>query len=428
MGVSVRFRELTEQDLPAVLEIRNHEDTLKWLHTQEAYTIEQAVEWFRTDRPEWLAIEDGDSGEFVGYVRTGHKDVVNRTMSIGMDIAPSARGKGHVWKAYKALREIGRDMGLQAFTGRVLHENVRALKVDKHVGFYETDTTDIDVGVRLDVSDPIPRHTGRSAKVIACWAGTRREPPKTIADYLNVLKCTCAKELTLDQGMPVDTLLVHNYPLANDPILDDAAFKANMDFLYSMHGQETPNGRIYVLERPNIGISFGAYDHAFRTLHHAYDSWFFVEDDCIQLADNVFKIALETMIRIGGQQIGFVGMCGGIGHPGAPHCSGGVGVTTREILYKVREQTIAEDLQYPILPHWRITDRRGVSAHEGMSEVPFTNMIHRLGYRLVEYPEKEAMLEWQRIGTRGAGPIKVNSQEVRDELLSECLGILEDNK
>ena len=88
----VKLRELTENDLPFLLEVRNHESTRKNLENDSTFTIEQCKNWFSKLKSLWYIIEWDN--ERVGYFRTNEDEV-------GCDIHPYFRRRGYARLAYK---------------------------------------------------------------------------------------------------------------------------------------------------------------------------------------------------------------------------------------------------------------------------------------------------------------------------------------
>jgi hypothetical protein len=86
------IRELTELDLPFLLEIRNHESTRVNLEDDSIFDIDQCTKWFKTLTSPWFIIEVNNKP--VGYIRV--KDDL-----IGIDIHMDFRQKGYAKQAFK---------------------------------------------------------------------------------------------------------------------------------------------------------------------------------------------------------------------------------------------------------------------------------------------------------------------------------------
>lgn len=179
-------------------------------------------------------------------------------------------------------------------------------------------------------------------------------------------------ERTIDPGLPMDTYLVCNgsYP---------SEYRA---FFRQIDGAKTPGGIMHVLSRPNIGLSFGAYAHAFQKLHDTYGYWLFAEDDVIQIRSGYLP-AYHDALR--DHNVGFIATVGVAGYHDEKHVHGGCGFTTGEILDRVAEQydgmlpyankepdmAKGQRSGNPVFDH-------GAFCNEG--EVPLTNTIIKMGY------------------------------------------------
>lgn len=119
-------------DLPFVQEVRNHPETLPFLHDQTKFTLEQTEDWF-TERPPWRIILV--DGERVGYVRISDIDKRNKQVKVGVDIHPDHRRKGY---ATEALVMVLQEFALRGFHRawlEVLEGNVRAEQLYRSLGF-----------------------------------------------------------------------------------------------------------------------------------------------------------------------------------------------------------------------------------------------------------------------------------------------------
>lgn len=86
------LRQLCEDDLPFLLEVRNNETTRVNLENDSVFTLQECVEWFFNTNPLWYIIEVDENP--IGYIRTNGDE-------IGIDIHPIHRRKGYAREAYK---------------------------------------------------------------------------------------------------------------------------------------------------------------------------------------------------------------------------------------------------------------------------------------------------------------------------------------
>jgi RimJ/RimL family protein N-acetyltransferase len=86
------LRQLCEDDLPFLLEVRNNETTRVNLENDSVFTLQECAEWFFNTNPLWYIIEVDENP--IGYIRTNGDE-------IGIDIHPIHRRKGYAREAYK---------------------------------------------------------------------------------------------------------------------------------------------------------------------------------------------------------------------------------------------------------------------------------------------------------------------------------------
>jgi len=82
---------LSEEYLPFLLEVRNHDSTRKFLENDSIFTIDECKNWFLKLESPWYVIIIDDIP--VGYIRTNGDEV-------GCDIHPDYRRKGYARLSY----------------------------------------------------------------------------------------------------------------------------------------------------------------------------------------------------------------------------------------------------------------------------------------------------------------------------------------
>lgn len=230
----------------------------------------------------------------------------------------------------------------------------------------------------------------RGLKVVAFYFGNRQWPDvATPKEQLPMLKFFWERETSLDQGFPVDTLLVNNRDLTN------SAGKAECEkFLNSLSGKKTPNGTVTVVERPNNGLSFGAFNFAFQNYKNKYDYWMFLEDDCIVVKPGVFGHAVGQLK--GNPKLGCVSLITVVKEdPEAikagvtPYCQGGAIVSRTEVLSKVSAGNRGS------LPCWPFAEKV-MKNHRIFGEFAFTNQMLKHNFLLEELkpPEENVLVIW----------------------------------
>ena len=379
--MDIKFAKVKVEDCDFILKIRNDDSARSFLHNSRKFSKSQFTKWFSRENPEWLKIIYQDKE--VGYVRTvsNYPDI-----EIGMDICPSHRGKGYAKAAYEKLLERLRFKLYRKATLRVLRVNVVAFNLYKRLGFEVKEETENDLYMELALNE----FRGKAAKVICTWYGGRRGAFRgegwTPHHNLEMLKYWWKTEKQIDYGYPMDIFIINN-------IFDGNPSCAN--FINSLDETLTKNGRIRVLERENIGASFGAFDFAFNNFKNDYDYWFFLEDDHIILKNGIMSDAVERFRRLD-SEIGFYGVVG----CQESHCNGGCGVTTRSVLEAVQNVNYSEPLKRGALPfHFS----SGISLdHERRGEIPFTNIIKKeLNLELYCSRREGIVLSWKQYKHRG---------------------------
>lgn len=201
----------------------------------------------------------------------------------------------------------------------------------------------------------------------------------TQKDALEQIKGVIAFELANNPGVNVDIIIVNS----------DCGFREGNDYLDAINGTKTNYGTIKVLHKPgNNGWSFGAFAYAYEELRNDYEYWMFTEDDILIGGDKYYFEAIEKL-NIANDN-GFVAMIKVCYHPMGTHAGGGVGLSKTKYLDKVVERagklphfTGVDDLNLDVLRR-----RAEVIKH---GEVPFTNVLIELGYKIVPFGNQ---LEW----------------------------------
>ena len=119
----VSLIQLTENDLPFLLEVRNDESTRQFLENDSKFTLKESLKWFRDNQPKWFIIEVNKTS--VGYIRTLGNEV-------GCDIHPNFRKKGYAKMAYELYLQDKDYASLWVF------EDNFAVKLYEKLGFTST--------------------------------------------------------------------------------------------------------------------------------------------------------------------------------------------------------------------------------------------------------------------------------------------------
>ncbi len=406
------IRPLLASDLLTVVSIRNHPSTIKQLHTQKKFNLSEAKVWFEKEKPLWFIIEEAN--KTIGYFRTSEWNFLDKSLYIGCDIDPTVRGKGFAKAAYIIFLQRLKEIGWNTAKLLVLKTNTVAFHLYEILGFKTISETEDSYYMEYKINDNLT--TGKSCKVIACYFGDRRAPPKNAKDNLNMLKFNWEKETTLSQGFAYDTIFVNSRLTPKDKRTSDEDIAKCEAFLRDIDGKPTKNGKAIVIERENMGLSFGAFDYVFDKFKNDYDFWYFTEDDQILIKKNIYINSLKQLFMPTDPINGFVAVVGvnrfidlilhkgvvkaATRQPGSkskqnlgPAAYGGCGITSREILLKVRENNYSDILKRGHLPYHH-TDDNNAAIHIIAGELRFTKAIHNLGYYLAEYDDEDIAICW----------------------------------
>ena len=159
----------------------------------------------------------------------------------------------------------------------------------------------------------------KCAKVIVFYFGSRRiglnaniKTDLILSEILNNEK--------VDVGFPTDTFFVVNTAgIPADNCLD------------KYDGQLTANGKIRVIKRDNIGISFGGYIDIFNQYKHEYDYWMFLEDDVVVYKEGYIKSFIDELNSSDATFIALAPISTFI----KTHCGGGCGLTSTKYMERI---------------------------------------------------------------------------------------------
>ena len=380
-------------DADFVLSIRNREDTRSFLHNSQEFHKEQFIKWFAENSPEWYIIQC-DSVD-AGYVRTKWMDHRKTNLQVGVDIAHEYRGNKIAYETYKLIEKRCFDKMVSKISLEVLDNNVIAMNLYKKLGFVQTGAygylNNFGSCFSIEMEKQLQTITKKTLKVISCWFGNRRgdwSGAHGPSISLDMFKRIIKKEIELDKGVDCDTLFVINHAeeLNSDPVYQDC-----MNLLLSQNKVKTKNGEIKVETRENKGLSFACFDYGFNKYCEDYDFFYFLEDDQVILEEFCLKNDIEKFKRLD-NNAGFIATVG-MDFAVDPHCHGACGVSSRHVLKILNSKTFSSTLDRNCLPHWD-KGSGGASGHEGAAEVPFTNLIYKSGYDLLDTDNKKFFVSW----------------------------------
>jgi hypothetical protein len=197
-------------------------------------------------------------------------------------------------------------------------------------------------------------------------------------DILNLIKFNISIEKKIDPGVDKRDLIIIN---------NDIGYKKGNTFLKKISGKKIPFGKIITCNRKNTGMSFGAYNYAFKKFKNKYDYFLFTEDDTIIAKKNYFKIGIDLLNS--SFKAGFVAYIHStkvhkryfkalnLKKENAISCHGATGLSSNYLLNKVLKKK-------GCLPYYNGNDYIKCITY---GEIGFPNAFVQLGYKIVDLPK-----------------------------------------
>jgi hypothetical protein len=158
-------------------------------------------------------------------------------------------------------------------------------------------------------------------------------------------------------------------------------------FLNKISNIKIPKGKIIIMRRKNIGMSYGSYSDAFKKFRKKYHYFLFTEDDWLIYGNDYLKIGIDIIKSK--KNIGFVAYQAktkiGKHHwkylnindeKKAFSCHGSCGLSSTPILNKIYKK-------YKKLPHYNGNDYFKVIRY---GECMFGNSFYKIGYKIADLP------------------------------------------
>ncbi|MGN0028037.1 GNAT family N-acetyltransferase [uncultured Clostridium sp.] len=145
-GKLVKLRAYREEDIERAVEFINDEETKKFLDTAIPFPITkwQEEEWIKSRKSNKdftydFAIEDLETGKYIGGCSINHCDVKNRNCTIGIMLGDKDYwGRGYGSDALKVLiKFIFEEVNMDKIKLGVFSFNARAIACYKKIGFIE---------------------------------------------------------------------------------------------------------------------------------------------------------------------------------------------------------------------------------------------------------------------------------------------------
>ena len=196
---------------------------------------------------------------------------------------------------------------------------------------------------------------------------------KTNKDIKNLILYNLKYEHLIDPGVDMDVLLVNN----------NVKNKFGNKFIRKLNNRKLPRGKLMTITRPsNNGWSYGAFNYAFNKFKNYYDYFIFIEDDAILDKNEYARIAINKFNK--SKRCGFVSFIGlnkkkyfNLNKKESFHAHNAIGLSSKKILIKVQNIN-------GCLPFYSGNNKVDYVRIIKDGEIRFTNIIYRLGYKLIE--------------------------------------------
>lgn len=203
---------------------------------------------------------------------------------------------------------------------------------------------------------------------------------------LDNLKFVVDIENNLNSGVHHDTIIVNN----------DSGFVEGNDWLDSINGCETKNGKIFVIHRENKGRHFAAFRHVYEKYKDDYDYFMFIPDDHIIIALDYYKKALDQYLY---DIENHNSACLALGGTGESEVMEGGFVCAHDGMILIHKKFIEEGIEkFGQLPsaddgiNYVSEDPKRnpllvdvIYEHVEHGEIPFTNRYNLLGYNIIPF-------------------------------------------
>lgn len=141
---NLRIRRIESNDASFLTDLRSDFDVNSMLGHFIFPTEESQAEWIKLISKNTecmyfiLEKNEKDSSISIGIIRVNHIDYINRSCSVGGDIAADFRGKGYGKTMFKIIFELCFNyLNMHRLWLHVLENNTKAIKLYKKVGFTE---------------------------------------------------------------------------------------------------------------------------------------------------------------------------------------------------------------------------------------------------------------------------------------------------
>jgi RimJ/RimL family protein N-acetyltransferase len=129
----INFKKICHDDLEFLNRVRN-EYCEEFLHDSEKFTIDDTVQWFNLNNPNYYIIFLNETR--IGYFRLSNYSKKNKNIYVGADISPEFKGLGYGKLSYKKfLPFLFNEYDLNKVSLEVLSTNSIAINLYTNLGF-----------------------------------------------------------------------------------------------------------------------------------------------------------------------------------------------------------------------------------------------------------------------------------------------------
>lgn len=304
--MSFNIVSLEKKHLKFLNEVRNTYCE-EFLHDSRKFTIEDTIDWFNKNKPEYYVVENNDS-ELIGYFRTDSYSEDDQSLNVGFDIHPKFRGAGLSYKIYcKFLSEIFVKKNLQKVKLEVLETNEVAINLYNKLGF-QKDEENIYIFLKNGKKiKSIPMYLNyenffeknvRMCLIIVFYFGDRRKPNDIYRDSDRL--CLLKRQIEYLEKVPnnlTEVIFNFNVDKIHYELLNDAI---------KLIPKEIRNTKITIQVRENTGLSYGAWDYTVKKRINDFDYFIFNEDDYFFIQPNWNEYLFKKFHRF--ESCGYLGM------------------------------------------------------------------------------------------------------------------------
>lgn len=383
------FRDASKCDLDEILQLR--------IISENVLLFEDSVKFI---------IADKDKSDIVSYLDLYNLDYTLKKIHCRFFVLSEKDNKEIFLWGMKECLEMLKNRGWKFVICEIEKRNQKNISLYEELGFEKTCETEKYVYYEKRINSD---ETDKAVKVISCFLGNRRKAPGSPQQTFSMLQFLWEKEKSLDYGCPMDTLFIYNKLSQKefDELEDKENYKKCEEFLLNLSDQKTKNGICLVIPRKNIGISFGAFDFAFHYFKQQYNYWLFLEDDQIIVKEGVMSQCIRQLMNPSFfyRPCGFCAVVGVSPESQYPaHAHGGCGCASRNVLNKVlASKSVFKKLldtetkmkfDRPHLPFYILKEDDIFDKHIVFGEIPFTHLIYRENYNLVNIDMTDLIVIW----------------------------------